>query len=59
LGIGVAITTRPLRSEDVSDAIGLVLKNPTYLKRASELRDRSEKLNGIDNVVKIVKSFIN
>jgi UDP-N-acetylglucosamine--N-acetylmuramyl-(pentapeptide) pyrophosphoryl-undecaprenol N-acetylglucosamine transferase len=58
LGIGVAVTTRPLRSEDVSDAIRLVLKNPTYLKRANELRERSEKLNGIDNVVKIVKSFI-
>jgi UDP-N-acetylglucosamine--N-acetylmuramyl-(pentapeptide) pyrophosphoryl-undecaprenol N-acetylglucosamine transferase len=58
LGIGVAVTTQPLRSEDVSDAIKLVLKNPTYLKRANELRERSEKLNGIDNVVKIVKSFI-
>jgi UDP-N-acetylglucosamine--N-acetylmuramyl-(pentapeptide) pyrophosphoryl-undecaprenol N-acetylglucosamine transferase len=59
LGIGVAITTRPLRPDDVSDAIKLVLNNPTYLKRANELRELSEKQNGIDNIVKIVQSFIN
>jgi UDP-N-acetylglucosamine--N-acetylmuramyl-(pentapeptide) pyrophosphoryl-undecaprenol N-acetylglucosamine transferase len=59
LEIGVAVTTRPLRPEDVSDAIKLVLNNPTYLRRANELRELSEKLNGIDNIVKIVQSFIN
>jgi UDP-N-acetylglucosamine--N-acetylmuramyl-(pentapeptide) pyrophosphoryl-undecaprenol N-acetylglucosamine transferase len=59
LGIGVAITARPIRSEDVSDAIKLVLNSPTYLRRANELRELSEKLNGIDNIVKIVQSFIN
>jgi UDP-N-acetylglucosamine--N-acetylmuramyl-(pentapeptide) pyrophosphoryl-undecaprenol N-acetylglucosamine transferase len=59
LGIGVAVTARPLRSEDVSDAIKLVLNTPTYLRRANELRELSEKLNGIDNIVKIVQSFIN
>jgi UDP-N-acetylglucosamine--N-acetylmuramyl-(pentapeptide) pyrophosphoryl-undecaprenol N-acetylglucosamine transferase len=58
LGIGVAITTRPLRPEDVSDAIKLVLNNPSYLRRANELRELSEKLNGIDNIVRIVQSFI-
>lgn len=59
LGVGVSVTTRLLRSEDLSDAIKLVLNNPTYLRRASELRELSEKLNGIDNIVKIVQSFIN
>jgi UDP-N-acetylglucosamine--N-acetylmuramyl-(pentapeptide) pyrophosphoryl-undecaprenol N-acetylglucosamine transferase len=59
LEIGVAVTTRPLRPENVSDAIKLVLNSPTYLRRANELRELSEKLNGIANIVKIVQSFIN
>jgi hypothetical protein len=35
------------------------LKNPSYQRKANELMDLSENLNGIDNIVKIVQSFIN
>ena len=59
LGIGIAVTTRPLRSEHISESIEMVLKNPSYQRKANELMDLSENLNGIDNIVKIVQSFIN
>jgi UDP-N-acetylglucosamine--N-acetylmuramyl-(pentapeptide) pyrophosphoryl-undecaprenol N-acetylglucosamine transferase len=59
LGIGIAVTTRPLRPEHISESIEMVLKNPSYQRKANELMDLSENLNGIDNIVKIVQSFIN
>jgi UDP-N-acetylglucosamine--N-acetylmuramyl-(pentapeptide) pyrophosphoryl-undecaprenol N-acetylglucosamine transferase len=59
LGLGIAVTTRPLRPEHISESIKIVLKNPSYQRKANELMELSENLDGIDNIVKIVQSFIN
>jgi UDP-N-acetylglucosamine--N-acetylmuramyl-(pentapeptide) pyrophosphoryl-undecaprenol N-acetylglucosamine transferase len=57
LGAGVMIHPKHLNSNDLSDAIEKVLADPGYKKNASELRRRAENLNGIDNIVQVVRSY--
>jgi UDP:flavonoid glycosyltransferase YjiC (YdhE family) len=47
-----------LRSEQLANAIGHVLGDSNYNKKAAELQRIAENLNGIDNVVKIVRSYL-
>ena len=58
LGLGVAVTTKPLCPEDISDAINLVLVEPYYQRKAHELMELSESLNGVSNIVNIVRSYL-
>jgi UDP-N-acetylglucosamine--N-acetylmuramyl-(pentapeptide) pyrophosphoryl-undecaprenol N-acetylglucosamine transferase len=57
LGAGVMVHPKNLNSSDLGDAIENVLLNPEYKKKAAELQKRAENLNGIDNIVEIVRSY--
>jgi len=57
LGAGVMVHPKLLKSNDLGDAIEKVLANPEYKKKAVELQRRAENLNGIDNIVQIVRSY--
>ncbi len=58
LGAGVMLHPKQLRSAQLADAIEKVLGDSNYNKKATELQRLAEGLNGIDNVVKIVRSYI-
>ena len=58
LGAGVMLHPKQLRSDQLADAIEKVLGDSNYNKKATELQRLAERLNGIDNVVKIVRSYI-
>lgn len=58
LGAGVMLHPKRLRPEQLVDAIEIVLGNSDYNRKAAELQRLAEKLNGIDNVVQIVRSYL-
>lgn len=58
LGMGVMLHPKGLKPEQLADAISQVLGNPEYKNKAAELQRLTEKLNGIDNVVQIVRSYL-
>jgi UDP-N-acetylglucosamine--N-acetylmuramyl-(pentapeptide) pyrophosphoryl-undecaprenol N-acetylglucosamine transferase len=58
LGAGVMLHPKRLRPEQLGDAIEKVLGNPEYKKKAQRLQRLAENLNGIDNVVQIVRSYL-
>jgi len=58
LGAGVMLHAKGLRPEQLGDAIEKVLGDPEYKNKATELQMLAEKLNGIDNVVQIVRSYL-
>jgi UDP-N-acetylglucosamine--N-acetylmuramyl-(pentapeptide) pyrophosphoryl-undecaprenol N-acetylglucosamine transferase len=58
LGAGITLHPKRLRPEQLADAIEKVLGDSDYNKKATELQRLAENLNGIDNVVKIVRSYL-
>jgi UDP-N-acetylglucosamine--N-acetylmuramyl-(pentapeptide) pyrophosphoryl-undecaprenol N-acetylglucosamine transferase len=58
LGAGVMLHPKRLRPKQLADAIEKVLGDSDYNKKATELQRLAEKLDGIDNVVKIVRSYL-
>jgi UDP-N-acetylglucosamine--N-acetylmuramyl-(pentapeptide) pyrophosphoryl-undecaprenol N-acetylglucosamine transferase len=57
LGAGIMLHPNGLRPEHLGEAIQKVLSNPAYNKKAGELQRVAESLNGIDNIVQIVRSY--
>ncbi len=58
LGAGVMLHPKRLRQEQLANAIEKVLGDSDYNKKAAELSRIAEKLNGVDNVVQIVRSYL-
>jgi UDP-N-acetylglucosamine--N-acetylmuramyl-(pentapeptide) pyrophosphoryl-undecaprenol N-acetylglucosamine transferase len=58
LGAGIMLHPKRLRPEQLGDAIEKVLDDPEYKKKAVGLQRLAENLNGIDNIVQIVRSYI-
>jgi UDP:flavonoid glycosyltransferase YjiC (YdhE family) len=58
LGMGVMLHPKGLKPEQLADAISLVLANPEYKNKTAELQKMTEKLNGIENVVNIIRSYL-
>jgi UDP-N-acetylglucosamine--N-acetylmuramyl-(pentapeptide) pyrophosphoryl-undecaprenol N-acetylglucosamine transferase len=58
LGAGVMVHPKRLRPKQLANAIEKVLGDSDYNKKATELQRLAEKLNGIENVVKIVRSYL-
>jgi UDP-N-acetylglucosamine--N-acetylmuramyl-(pentapeptide) pyrophosphoryl-undecaprenol N-acetylglucosamine transferase len=58
LGAGVMLHPKGLRPEQLGDAIEQVLGDPEYKKKAVALQRLAEKLNGVDNVVQIIRSYL-
>ena len=57
IGIGIMLKTKQLKANQITDAIHQILDDPRYQKKANELMKLTEKLDGIDNVVKVVRSY--
>jgi UDP:flavonoid glycosyltransferase YjiC (YdhE family) len=58
IGLGIYLNPIKLRSQQIADAISTILKDSTYQKNAIRLSEFSEKLNGIDNIVNIVRTYL-
>jgi UDP-N-acetylglucosamine--N-acetylmuramyl-(pentapeptide) pyrophosphoryl-undecaprenol N-acetylglucosamine transferase len=58
LGAGVMLHPKRLRPKQLADAIEKVLGDSDYNNKVTELQRLAEKLNGIENVVKIVRSYL-
>lgn len=58
IGIGVTLKTKQLKANQITDAIHQILDDSRYQKKANELMKLAEKLDGIDNVMKIVRSYL-
>lgn len=58
MGIGIMLKDDELSPENLSEAISYILNDNTYRSRSIEIMQFCEKLNGIQNVVNIVRSYI-
>ncbi len=58
LGAGVMVHPKGIKPEQIAAAIEKALSDASYRGRAEELMKMTEKLDGIDNVVKIVRSYL-
>jgi UDP-N-acetylglucosamine--N-acetylmuramyl-(pentapeptide) pyrophosphoryl-undecaprenol N-acetylglucosamine transferase len=58
LGMGVMLSPKGLKAGQLASSISEVLGNPEYRSKAAELQKMTEKLNGIENVVQIVRSYL-
>jgi UDP-N-acetylglucosamine--N-acetylmuramyl-(pentapeptide) pyrophosphoryl-undecaprenol N-acetylglucosamine transferase len=58
LGVGIMLHPKGLRPEQLGEAIESALADPQYQKKTLEVMKLTEKLNGIENVVKIVRSYL-
>ena len=58
LGMGVMLRPKGLKPEQLADAISQVLGSAQYRKKAAELQGMAEKLNGIESVTQIVRSYL-
>jgi UDP-N-acetylglucosamine--N-acetylmuramyl-(pentapeptide) pyrophosphoryl-undecaprenol N-acetylglucosamine transferase len=58
LGMGVMLRPKGLKAEQLASSISEVLGNPQYRRKAAELQKMTEKLNVIENVVQIVRSYL-
>lgn len=58
LGMGVMLRQKGLKPEQLADAISQVLGSPECKRKVTELQRMAEKLNGIDNVAQIVRSYL-
>lgn len=59
LGLGVMVKSKKLKPEQLAQAVEQVLADPGYARKARELMAMTEKINGIDNVVRTVQSYLN
>lgn len=58
LGAGLTIHPKKLTPEQLGDAIEKVLGNPDYQRKAARLQRLAANLDGIDNVVQIIRSYL-
>ena len=58
LGLGTTVHPKKVRPEQIVQAIEQVLGDPSYLQKTLQIKAMTEKLDGIDNVVKIVRSYM-
>jgi UDP-N-acetylglucosamine--N-acetylmuramyl-(pentapeptide) pyrophosphoryl-undecaprenol N-acetylglucosamine transferase len=58
LGMGVMLRQKGLKAEQLASSISEMLGNPQYRRKAAELQKMTENLNGIENVVQIVRSYL-
>ncbi|MER3408124.1 MAG: hypothetical protein C4292_05110, partial [Nitrososphaera sp.] len=58
LGLGVMVEPKKLRPEQLAQAIGQALSDTSYARKARELMVMTEKMNGIENVARIIRSYV-
>ncbi|MGI0020921.1 MAG: glycosyltransferase [Nitrososphaera sp.] len=58
LGLGAMVHPKKVRPEQIAQTIEQVLGDPSYREKTLQMKAMTEKLDGIDNVVKIVSSYL-
>ena len=58
IGSAIMIRTRQLKACHITEAIHKIIDDTIYQKKADELLKLSLKLDGIDNILKIVNSYL-
>jgi UDP-N-acetylglucosamine--N-acetylmuramyl-(pentapeptide) pyrophosphoryl-undecaprenol N-acetylglucosamine transferase len=58
IGAGLMLKSKELKANHITDAVHEILDNPTYQKNSTELMRLTEKLDGINNIVKIIRSYL-
>ena len=58
IGSAIMITGKQPQPGEITDAIHKIIDDSAYRKKAEELFNVSLKMNGIDNVVNIIRSYI-
>jgi UDP:flavonoid glycosyltransferase YjiC (YdhE family) len=59
IGLGVMLKQKGLKLEDISNATEQVLNDSTFSEKAKMLMGYANKLNGIENISNIVRSYFN
>ncbi|MBV9177108.1 MAG: hypothetical protein JO297_08720 [Nitrososphaeraceae archaeon] len=58
IGAGLMLKPKEIKAIHITDAVHQILDNPTYQKNSTELMRLTEKLDGINNIVKIIRSYL-
>ena len=58
LGLGIMLRHKGLGAGQLADGISHVLSRPEFKKKAEELQRIAEKMDGINNVLQIVRSYL-
>jgi UDP-N-acetylglucosamine--N-acetylmuramyl-(pentapeptide) pyrophosphoryl-undecaprenol N-acetylglucosamine transferase len=58
IGAGLMLKPKELKANHFTDAVHQLLDNPKYQKKSTELMRLTEKLDGINNIVKIIRSYL-
>jgi len=58
IGAGLMLKPKELKANHITDAVHQILDNPRYQKKSTELMRLTEKLDGINNIVKIIRSYL-
>ena len=57
IGAGIVLNAKELKASQVTSAMYEVINDSQYQQKANVLMKLTEKLNGIENVVKIIRSY--
>jgi UDP-N-acetylglucosamine--N-acetylmuramyl-(pentapeptide) pyrophosphoryl-undecaprenol N-acetylglucosamine transferase len=57
-GAGIMLHPKGLTAKQIADAVERALHDPSYKENAYKMMKMVEKLNGIDNVAQIVRSYL-
>lgn len=58
IGAGLMLKPKELKANHITDAVHQLLDNPRYQKKSTELMRLTEKLDGINNIVNIIRSYL-
>ena len=58
LGMGIMLHPKGLKAEQLIGAITQVLTDSAYKKKALELQKLTEKLDAIENIVQVIRSYV-
>jgi len=57
IGLGLMLKQKGLKPEDISSAVEQVLNDSVFDNRAKMLMETANKLNGVENIVNVVRSY--
>jgi uncharacterized protein (TIGR00661 family) len=58
IGLGTKLDNNEITPKKIVESIYEILDNSNYLMKSNEIMNISNKLNGVENVVDIVRSYI-
>jgi UDP:flavonoid glycosyltransferase YjiC (YdhE family) len=58
LGLGIMLRQKSLTADQIARAVHEVIQEPKYREKATDMMKLAASLNGIDNIVKIIRSYL-